>query len=84
MGRLELRWDDFGPRNYLNGEPLSAGTILEVALDDGAWTLARYEYTWDRETQTFDAYLLIPHPDTPHKSSYLEADSALCRWPPSD
>jgi hypothetical protein len=46
MGHLELRTDDGGLRHYLEGEPVSAGAVLEVRKYDGSWVAGRYEWSW--------------------------------------
>lgn len=81
MGKLELKLELGGPRNYLDGRPLHAGEILEVRLSDGSWTEARYEYHWDRKATILDAYFLIPRAGSPDTDTCLPAHSTWCRWP---
>jgi hypothetical protein len=44
-GRLELAEDAGGPRHFLLGEAVHAGTGLELLLADGRWIPGRYEFT---------------------------------------
>ncbi len=43
---LELRKEPSGLRYYLAGEPVHAGDLLEILLDDGSWALGRYEWNY--------------------------------------
>lgn len=57
MGRLQLRQEPSGPRHYLDGEPVHAGQVLELALFEGVavtaagdadpvWLRGRYEWSY--------------------------------------
>lgn len=81
MGRLELKWELGGPRNYLAGKPLHAGEVLDVELDDGSWVPARYEYHWDRRASRFEStFWIIPNWLHPDEEVALSTER-LCRWP---
>lgn len=41
--RLELRKEPGGFRHYLAGEPVHAGTPLDLLMADGSWLPGRYE-----------------------------------------
>jgi hypothetical protein len=43
-GELRFRYGSPGLRYYLCGEPVHAGDVLEMRLDDGAWTCIRFEW----------------------------------------
>lgn len=80
MGRLELKWETEGPRNYLAGKPLHAGEVLVVELDDGSWTPARYEYHWSRRAIRFESTFWIPNRLSPNEEIALSTERR-CRWP---
>jgi hypothetical protein len=44
---LVLGGDAGGPRHFLAGQPVHAGTALELRLPDDRWVLVRYEWNWD-------------------------------------
>jgi hypothetical protein len=46
---LELRREVGGLRHYLSGEPIHAGELLELQLDDGKWALGRYEWNYRQQ-----------------------------------
>jgi hypothetical protein len=49
-GALALRDEGIdGFRHYLNGEPVRAGELLELRLDDGAWVRGRYEWSFSND-----------------------------------
>lgn len=74
VSNLTLNWQSDGPRYYVDGEPVHAGDLLEVQLDDGSWVVVRFEYHWDKKQNTIDPFLIIAD------GQLLPADS-LCRWP---
>jgi hypothetical protein len=43
--RLVLGDDGGGPRYFLDGQPVHAGTLLELLEPDGTWMLGRYEWS---------------------------------------
>jgi len=45
---LILAEDAGGPRHYLAGHPVHAGTMLELRLAGDLWVPIRYEWTWDK------------------------------------
>lgn len=79
MAKPELRWELGGPRNYLDGEPMHAGEILEVELSDGSWTTARYEYVWNPRSDELNAYFIISDADS-DEEIVLPLESTPCRW----
>lgn len=72
---LELRREAGGLRHYLDDEPLHAGELLELWLDDGSWALGRYEWTY-REA---DPPLFFV--DTETDSVITLRPGARLRWP---
>jgi len=42
---LMLSSDGGGPRHFLAGLPVHAGSVLEVLLEGGRWLRVRYEWT---------------------------------------
>lgn len=44
---LVLGTDAGGPRHFLAGRPVHAGTFLELRLPDDRWVVVRYEWNWD-------------------------------------
>jgi hypothetical protein len=45
MGVLEVRREQGGLRNYVDGEEVHAGDVLEMLIADGTWITGRYEWT---------------------------------------
>jgi hypothetical protein len=71
-GKLELKDEGRdGLRHYLNGEPVHAGELLEAQLDDGAWILGRYEWSFSKDEP--------PHLHVTGGS--LALVTMLVRWP---
>lgn len=46
QGRLELGEDGGGPRYFLDGDPVHAGTALELRLSGDRWVRGRFEVRW--------------------------------------
>jgi hypothetical protein len=44
---LVLGSDAGGLRHFLAGQPVHAGTYLELRLPDDRWVVIRYEWSWD-------------------------------------
>jgi hypothetical protein len=44
---LVLGADAGGPRHFLAGQPVHAGTALELRLPGDRWIVVRYEWSWD-------------------------------------
>ena len=44
---LVLGADAGGARHFLAGQPVHAGTALELRLPDDRWIVVRYEWSWD-------------------------------------
>jgi hypothetical protein len=84
--QLILARSDGGQRHYLGGEPVNAGTGLELLTSDGHWLPVRYEWDWNPEHPPrayFD--LGLPKParkltDPPQVSIPLDP-RAILRWP---
>jgi len=55
---LVLGQDAGGPRHFLAGRPVHAGTYLELRLADDRWVVIRYEWSWEPE-QRPRAYLAL-------------------------
>ena len=49
--QLILGRSDGGPRHFLNGHLVDAGSSLELLLEDGTWLPIRYEWSWQPDTQ---------------------------------
>ena len=45
MSTLDIRVETGGFRHYLDGEPVHAGTGLELRGLDGSWVAGRYEWS---------------------------------------
>ncbi|MHB1912530.1 MAG: hypothetical protein ACYCTI_10825 [Acidimicrobiales bacterium] len=50
-GRIVLGRDGGGPRFFLGGEPLHAGTTIELADPAGGWVEVRFEYRFHPEIE---------------------------------
>ena len=72
-GNLTLRFGSPGERYTLNGQGVHAGDLLEMRLDDGAWTHVRYE--WNPHWQ--EPPVLIVEEET---DLWLN-DAMRFRWP---
>ena len=77
-GKLVLRNDGGGPRHYLDGKPVSCGTVLKLFVGDRPalndhWRWARYEANLhpNRISVTLDTSfgIVLPNEDT------------VLRWP---
>lgn len=84
--QLILGRSDGGPRHFLNGHPVHAGSSLELLLADGTWLRIRYEWDWQPDTEP-TAYAALGVPagaenltDAPLVSFKLPA-RAILRWP---
>jgi hypothetical protein len=55
---LLLGTDAGGLRHFLAGQPVHAGTALELRLPDDRWILVRYEWSWDTAVRP-RAYLAL-------------------------
>lgn len=78
MGYLQFHRQRDGPWCLLDGEPVHAGDIVEIRTYDGQWTMARFEYAWDRESREVEPFLIVPNPDGGHR---LLDEHVDCRWP---
>lgn len=84
---LEIRRESGGLRHYLQGEPVSAGTVLELLMSDGSWLSGRYEWGFRRdEPALFCKYVRVPGVDLdgyPNREQVCFAlpKDALLRWP---
>ncbi|APZ95864.1 hypothetical protein [Fuerstiella marisgermanici] len=45
-GHLELQHESSGLRHYLDGQPVHAGSLIEVFTESTGWTPARYEWSF--------------------------------------
>jgi hypothetical protein len=84
--QLILGRSDGGPRHFLNGHPVHAGSSLELLLDDGTWLPIRYEWTWDPAKEpTAYAALAVPAPAKkiidPSLVQFTLPPGAILRWP---
>jgi hypothetical protein len=93
--RLELGDDAGGPRFFLDGQAIHAGSCLDLLLADGLWLRGRYEYELDGDDLRPMFYVAVPcktgAPDwagdveagvaSPEAHFQIPAD-ALLRWPP--
>jgi hypothetical protein len=84
---LILGRDDGGQRHFLDGQPVHAGTLLELLLPDGRWQPIGYEWGWSvDEPPTATMRLGAPAGaeqlgDQPSVTFDLPAEAVL-RWPP--
>ncbi len=77
MAKLSLKWQEDGPRYFLDGKPVHAGDLLDARTNDGAWTAVRFEYHWDRMANMTEPYLILPDHD--RENRYVPAETE-CRW----
>jgi len=76
---LELRTEAGGLRYYLQGNPIHAGELLELLLDDGSWALGRYEWNYRKEEWPWF------YVDTETGGTVdLNPEKSLLRWPERD
>lgn len=76
MGVLEVRREQGGLRNYVDGEEVHAGDVLEMLVADGTWIAGRYEWTY-REDERPAFYVGERGSD---KGILISAADVL-RWP---
>ena len=55
---LVLGQDEGGARHFLAGQPVHAGTVLELRLLNDMWIRIRYEWDWQSEHPPY-AYLVL-------------------------
>lgn len=72
-GNFTFRSGSPGERYYLDGQGVHAGDLLEMRLDDGAWTHVRYE--WNPHWQ--EPPVLIVNEETDLRLN----DAMRFRWP---
>ena len=77
-GELKLGMDGGGLRHSLDGRPVSAGTPLEVQLDDGTWLGGTYEWSFD---ETSPPFLTIRLAATAESAALRLPQHAKLRWP---
>lgn len=84
MGRTEG-----GPRHFLDGRPVHAGTTLELMLADGRWVRIRYEWGWQADAPP-TAHLPLGIPESaekladPTSVSFDLPARAILRWPAAE
>jgi len=75
---LKLGMDGGGLRHTLDGQPVSAGTPLEVQLQGGAWLPGTYEWSFD---EAKPPYLTIRLAGAQEPAAMRMTPGALLRWP---
>lgn len=75
---LKLGMDGGGLRHSLDGQPVSAGTLLEVQLQGGGWLAGTYEWSFD---EAKPPYLTIRLAGEHEPASLRLPPGALLRWP---
>lgn len=65
-----------GPRDYLQGEPVHCGTVLELGLGDGRWIHVRYEVA-GRFTAVLHLHVKVAFGDD---ELVIRPHGALLRW----
>ena len=79
MPKARLTFEECGsPRYYLEDEPLHAGDLVDMQLENGKWTSGRYEYSWNRRSQAFHASLSTA------QQYFDNIDTLNLRWPGID
>jgi len=84
--QLILARTDGGPRHCLDGRPVSAGSSLELLLEDGSWLAVRYEWSWQSDSPP-TAHFALGLPDQARGvanspvASIALAPQAILRWP---
>jgi len=73
-GRIVLGRDGGGPRFFLGGEPLHAGTTIELADPAGGWVEVRFEYRLHPEIEPV-AYLELGGWDRPPAAFVIPTDA---------
>lgn len=73
-GRLELREDAGGPRHFLDGKPVHAGTGLELMLEDENWLQGRFE------TSGHKPFFCFGVKGTAEEMSARLPEGAILRW----
>lgn len=76
-GRLVLGTDAGGLRHFVDGQPVHAGYVLEVELEDGTWVQMRYEWNFTRDAPPV-FYLALAGPAV---AKVTLPESARLRWP---
>ena len=79
-GRIVLGRDGGGPRFFLGGGPLHAGTTIELAAPDGTWVEVRFEYQLHPQVEPV-AYLQLGGWDGPPVAFVIPSD-AIARLRP--
>jgi hypothetical protein len=79
MGVLEVRREQGGLRNYVDGEEVHAGDVLEMLIAVGIWIAGRYEWTY-REDERPVFYMGERGPD----EGVLISAADVLRWPGRD
>lgn len=74
-GRLTLGEDAGGPRYFLGGEPVHAGTGLELMLEDETWLPGRFE------TSNHKPFFCFGVKGTEEEASARLPEGAMLRWP---
>lgn len=84
---LEIRQDSGGLRHYLQGKPVSTGTVLELLMGNGSWLSGRYEWGFRRDDPAlFCIYVRVPGEDLDGYPNREQIEipfpkAALLRWP---
>lgn len=73
-GRIVLGRDGGGPRFFLGGEPLHAGTTIELADPAGRWVEVRFEYRFHPQAEPV-AYLELGGWDRPLVAFVIAIDA---------
>ncbi len=77
-GELQLGMDGGGLRHSLDGRAVTAGTALDVQLEDGSWIRGAYEWSFDESDWPL---LSIRLAGTEDLAALRLPDRALLRWP---
>ena len=77
-GELKLGMDGGGLRHSLDGRAVSAGTPLDLQLEDGTWLAGTYEWSFDEAKPPF---LSIRVAGTEEPATLRLPARATLRWP---
>ena len=71
-GEMTFAWRSPGSRYFLQGEPVHAGDVLELLLDDGQWQPVRFE--WSAAPERRPIMVINQH------DAFALPDQAIFRW----